>query len=61
MTKFSLPTALGKPQAVISEEALAQKNANRTGEEIAVSTRQKSRKLRERSMDSINIFGMIFI
>ncbi|KAG0620558.1 hypothetical protein M758_4G225500 [Ceratodon purpureus] len=48
---------LGKPQAVISEEALAQKNANRTGEEIAVSTRQKSRKLRERSMDSINIFG----
>lgn len=27
--------AIGKPQAVISEEALAEKNANRTGGDIA--------------------------
>ena len=62
MTKILLfpCTALGKPQAVISEEALAQKNANRTGEEIVVSTRHKSKKLRARSMESINIYGMIF-
>jgi hypothetical protein len=55
-----LRTALGKPQAVISEEALAQKNANRTGDEIAVSTRHKSKKLRARLMDSIDINGMTF-
>lgn len=38
-------TALGKPQAVISETALAQKNDLRTGDhDIVVSTRIKSRK-----------------
>ena len=52
-------TALGKAQVVISEEVLALRNANRTGEEILVSTRHKSKKLRARSKDSINIYGMI--
>lgn len=50
-------TALGKPQAVITEEELAQKTANLTGvDSIVVSTRHKSRKSR-RSKDSINIYG----
>jgi len=49
---------LGKPQAVISEEALALRNANRTGEEISVSTRPKS-KQRARSKDPVNIYGMM--
>lgn len=50
-------TALGKPQAVITEEELAQKTANLTGvDSIVVSTRHKLRKSR-RSKDSINIYG----
>ncbi|KAG0593524.1 hypothetical protein KC19_1G336100 [Ceratodon purpureus] len=48
---------LGKPQPVISEEALALRNANRTGEGIVVSARHKNKKLRARSKDSINIYG----
>lgn len=34
--------AFGKPQAVISKEALAEKNANRTGESIELPSRGKS-------------------
>lgn len=47
-------TALGKPQAVISEEALAIKNANLTGEVLYTSGRRnsKSRKLSTRSLSS---------
>jgi hypothetical protein len=53
-------TALGKPQAVITEEELAQKTANLTGvDSIVVSTRHKLRKSR-RSKDSINIYGKFF-
>lgn len=52
-----LRTALGKPQAVISEEALAQKNANRTGEDVVVSKRHRSKRFRARSKDTINIYG----
>lgn len=48
---------LGKPQAVISEEALAQKNANRTGEDVVVSKRHRSKRFRARSKDTINIYG----
>jgi len=41
---------LGKPQAIVSEEALAQRNANRTGEEVLPSLHRKSRKLLPRSL-----------
>ena len=52
-------TALGKPQAVISEEALAVKNANLTGEALDMSGRRnsKSKKLLTR-LPSSKVEGM---
>ncbi|KAH8952001.1 hypothetical protein BDL97_09G061300 [Sphagnum fallax] len=41
---------LGKPQAIVSEEALAQRNANRTGKVALPSLHHKSRKLLPRSL-----------
>jgi len=39
---IELIAAFGKPQAMLSKEALAERNANRTGDLIELSTRGKS-------------------
>jgi hypothetical protein len=39
---IELIAAFGKPQAILSKEALAERDANRTGNFIELSTRGKS-------------------